>query len=305
MPTAALSTPAVDRNFRSPEGYRQVMQAYDQALRRLTVPHDFRMVPTPFGDTHLISAGPADASPVVLLHGWNSSAPGWWPQINALARLYRVYAPDTIGQGGRSAPTRPPVRGPAYGQWLTEMAANLGLRQAHWIGSSGGGWLILKLAEVCPSLIRSASLLSPAGIAPVRWSFLLRAVAAGMLFPTASTPARLARLISPPPLTVDMDHVTQDSPLILHLRSQPPPPVLPDHTLHRLTAPTLLLMGQHEVVFDLRRVTARARKDIPGPLRAEVLANAGHDLTYDQPQEVNAHLLRFLEQAEGLAAPSA
>lgn len=290
----------MDRLYRSRAGLEGVMQAYDRALTRLMVPYDLRIAPTRFGETHLISAGPADGPPVVLLHGWNTSAPGWWPQINTLARLYRVYAPDTIGQGGRSAPTRPSTRGPGYGMWLADLAANLGLDRAHWIGSSGGGWLILKLAEVRPSLIRSASLLSPAGIVPVRWSFLLRAVAAGMLFPTPSTPARLARLISPPPLKTDTDHVTQDSPLILYHRSQPPPPTLSAHSLHRLTAPALLLVGQHEVVFDRRRLITRARTHIPGLCQVKVLPDAGHDLTYDQPDKVNHILLQFLKQVEVL-----
>ncbi|MEW6567989.1 MAG: alpha/beta hydrolase [Chloroflexota bacterium] len=278
-------------------------QAYDAALRRLTVPYDHFVVETRFGVTHGLVAGPADASPVVLLHGWNTSAPGWWPQINALAHVHRIYAPDTIGQGGRSAPTRPSTRGPAYGQWLADVAQQLGLSPVDWIGSSGGAWLIFKLAEESPSRIRSASLISPAGLTSVRLAFLLRAAAAGLLFPTSSTPARFARLVSPPPLPLDEEHILHDAPLLLHLRSQPPPPTLPDRTLHRLSGPTLLLVGEHEVVFDRRRLIARAQRHIPGLMQVEVVTNAGHDLTYNQPEAVNARLLGFLDQVSAAAPP--
>jgi len=294
----------VERNFRSHAGYLEVMRAYDQALGHLRGPYEERAVNTRFGETHLLLAGPPDAPPVMLLHGWNTSAPGWWPQINALARAFRIYAPDTIGQGGRSAPTRPSTRGTAYGDWLADLAAKLGLRQAHWIGSSGGAWLVLKLGEVRPTLIRSASLLSPAGLVPVRLRFLLRALGAGMIFPTAATPARMGRLFSPPPLTVDESHIAQDAALTLHLRSQPPPPTLPAHSLRLLAAPTLLLVGEHEVVFDRRRLIARARKNIPGLVRVDVLPDAGHDLTYNQPDEVNRRLLQFLDEVEATQAPS-
>ncbi len=271
------------------------MQAYDRALCRLAVPYNHFVVETRVGVTHGLVAGPAEAPPVVLLHGWNAWAPGWWPQINALALHYCVYAPDTIGQAGRSAPTRPSMRGPAYGLWLMDVAAHLHLTRAHWIGSSGGAWLILKLAEQSPSLIATASLISPAGLVPVRLGFLLRALAAGMLRPSPSTPRRLARLVSPPPLPLDEQHLLDDAPMLLHLRSQPPPPTLPARTLHRLTAPTLLLVGEHEVVFDRRRLIARAQRHIPGLVQVDVVHRAGHDMTFDQPEEVNRRLLRFLE----------
>jgi pimeloyl-ACP methyl ester carboxylesterase len=288
--------------YRSREGYAEVMAAYQASLGRLLVPFEERMLPTRLGETHVLVTGPEQGRAVVLLHGWNTNAGGWWPQINALAHRYRLYAPDTIGQAGKSAPTRPSTRGPAYGEWLADVLDALELAQANLVGSSGGAWLILKLAGYAPDRIRAAALLSPAGIAPIRPAFALRAAAIGWLSPRQDTALRLARLTTPPPLPLDEDHIRADASYTLHFKGLLPPPTLPARTLRRLSAPTLLLVGQHEVVFNPASVLARARHSIPGLVAAEVVPGAGHDMTYDQPTWVNQRLLRFFEDAGPLAA---
>ena len=284
--------------YRSPEGYREVMACYEASLRRLTVPYDERMVQTRLGETQVLVAGAKSGRPLVLFHGWNTNAGGWWPQINGLALSCRVYAPDTIGQAGKSAPVRPSVHGPAYGQWAADVIEALGLRQAHVAGGSGGAWLILKLADVAPARIRSAVLLGPAGIAPIRLAFALRALAIGWLRPSEATPFELARLVNPPPLKRDEDHIRADAPYSLYFKSQLPPPTLPDRALRRLVAPTLLLVGRHELIFNPQAVMARARRLIPNLVAAELVEGAGHDLTYNQPDWINLRILRFLDEVE-------
>ena len=50
-------------------------------------------------------AGPADGTPVLLLHGWPELALSWAVQIEALASAgYRVLAPDNRGFGASDAP---------------------------------------------------------------------------------------------------------------------------------------------------------------------------------------------------------
>jgi pimeloyl-ACP methyl ester carboxylesterase len=288
--------------YRSPEGYAAVMASYQASLQRLRFPFQERMVPTRFGPTHVLSVGREQGRPVVLLHGWNTNAGGWWPQINALAGRCRLFAPDTIGQAGKSAPTRPSTRGPAYSHWLSDVLDGLDLRQPDLVGSSGGAWLILKLAEHAPDRIRTAILLSPAGIVRVRPGFALRAAAIGWLSPRQDTPLRLARLTTPPPLSLDEDHVRADAGYTLHFKGQLPPPTLSARALRRLSAPTLLLVGQHEVVFNPTAVVARAQREIPGLIAVEIVPGAGHDMTYDQPDRVNRRLLQFLAEAETDAA---
>ncbi len=251
-------------------------------------------VPTAYGSTHVVLAGPETAPPVVLLHGWNTNASGWWPQIQALAGLYRVVVPDTIGQAGRSSPTRPSTRGPAYADWLQQVLDALALRRPAFIGSSGGAWLTLKLAATEPERIGRAALLSPAGLAPIRLGFMLRYLAITCARPGQAAPARMARLISPPPMTLDEDHLRWQRALA-GFRGQLPPPILPDAAIRRLEAPTLVLVGRYEVVFDPTAVAARAQRLLPHAW-VEVVPHAGHDMTYDDPGWVNERLLRFLRE---------
>jgi pimeloyl-ACP methyl ester carboxylesterase len=289
-----LDDPA--RNYRSKAAHAAAMQAYDAMLRHVHVPWGALRVPTRFGTTHVLTAGPEAAPCVVLLHGWNACAAGWWPQIDALASHYRLYAPDTIGQGGRSAPSRPPTRGPSYGLWLADVLDGLGIACAFFVGSSGGAWLALKLAELAPDRMAAAALLGPAGIVPVRPGFAIRALLGGWLSPGEKGARRFAELVSPPPLTIDEAHYREGLPFAIGLRAQLPPPTLSDEALHTLGAPTLILTGEHEAVFDPRAVIARARK-IPGLRAAEILPGAGHDLTYDRPDEVSRRVVEFLDWA--------
>lgn len=53
---------------------------------------------------HVAVAGPADAEPLVLLHGWPQHWYAWRRLLGPLAEQYRVYAPDLRGFGWTDAP---------------------------------------------------------------------------------------------------------------------------------------------------------------------------------------------------------
>ena len=272
-----------------------VQAAYDEALARLVHPYEMTSVASSFGQTRVVIAGPAGAPALVLLHGWNTNSSGWWPQINAWAGEYRVYAPDTIGQAGRSAPVRPSVHSESYGRWVADVLNGLGLDRPALIGSSGGAWLILKLAGLDAGRIGCAVLLSPAGIAPIRIRFLVRYLALAASSTAEDLPRRQAELVSPHPLRIDPDHLRWQEPLARNYRGLRPPGRLPDRTLRRLAAPTLVLAGAREVIFDPRRVTDRCRRLMPN-VSAEILPDAGHDMTFDNPEGVNQRILNFLKE---------
>jgi len=271
------------------------LASYDAALARLRVRYETFGVPTRFGETHIVAAGPSEGLPIVLAHGWNGNSAGWWPQINTLAASFRLYAPDTIGQAGRSAPTRPSMRGPGYGLWLADVLDGLGLTRPALVGGSGGAWLILKLAEAAPERIGRAVLLSPAGFVPPRLDFLLRAAWVGVLRPDETTPLRYARLASPPPLQVDEADIRLGAAALLALKPQLPPPTIPDRSLRRLTAPTMILVGEHEAIFPPHAVLRRARRLLPGLVHAEIIALAGHNLSYEQAARVNERISGFVQ----------
>lgn len=60
--------------FRSPEAKRRYLDAYDDVLAQWPVPYQELTIPTPFGDTHVVSSGDTNSPPLVLLHATGTSS---------------------------------------------------------------------------------------------------------------------------------------------------------------------------------------------------------------------------------------
>jgi pimeloyl-ACP methyl ester carboxylesterase len=69
--------------------------------------HESLTVGTRLGDTHVLALGPEGAPPVVFLPGANALNPTCLKWFLPLAECHRLYAPDIVGQPGRSAQERP------------------------------------------------------------------------------------------------------------------------------------------------------------------------------------------------------
>ena len=70
-------------------------------------------------------------------------------------------------------------------------------------------------------------------------------------------------------------------------------PVFTDEELSQVTAPTLLLIGDHEIMYEPKKAIDNAARLIPN-LQAELVPNAGHILNSDQSKLVDARILQFL-----------
>lgn len=272
------------------------MAWYDGALARLPVPHESRVVPTRYGPTHVVTAGPAGAPPVVLLHALSANALSWTPQITALARDFRVYAPDIIGMAGRSAPRRLPYDGRSYADWLRQTLDGLAVRQASFVGMAFGCWLTLRLAALEPDRIARAALLSPAGFLPVRWKYLVPIIW-DVLFINDEQARRLShRLLAPPDVPLDPDATELLYLSIKHFQPVFEAPGLSPAQIRHLTAPTLVLVGEHEDVWSPRELLSHVRVTLPNLRAAELVPGAGHGLAASHPGWVNTRLLRFLRE---------
>lgn len=96
-------------------------------------------------DVHVEERG--SGAPLVLLHGFTGNAATWSPVRDLLARRHRVIAIDLIGHGATSAPADPSRY--AFERALddlTDIADQLGIDRATWLGYSMGGRLTLGLA---------------------------------------------------------------------------------------------------------------------------------------------------------------
>jgi pimeloyl-ACP methyl ester carboxylesterase len=114
----------------------------------------------------LLSAGPKDGEPVILLHGFPQFADVWTPLLTTLGRIgFRAVALD---QRGYSAGARP-VETEFYGaSELTSdviaLADALAWSSFHLIGHDWGGFIAWQLAAQNSDRVRSLSILSTAHI---------------------------------------------------------------------------------------------------------------------------------------------
>jgi pimeloyl-ACP methyl ester carboxylesterase len=69
---------------------------------------------------------------------------------------------------------------------------------------------------------------------------------------------------------------------------------IPDADLAALRHPTLLIVGDHERIFDPSAAVARARR-LFGDIETELLPGVGHLPNLQRPEIVNQHVRRFLD----------
>ena len=81
------------------------------------------------------------------------------------------------------------------------------------------------------------------------------------------------------------------------------PPVFTDEELQQVKPPTMLLVGDHEVVYNYNALADRAANLIP-TIETAVISSAGHALNLDQPDIVNQRILAFLQKEALLSEDS-
>jgi pimeloyl-ACP methyl ester carboxylesterase len=279
--------------YKSPEGHQAVMAHYDAAFQDMDLPYQATYVETRHGVTHAIVTGKAGGKALVVWHGLNAHSAAMTRWIAELAPHYCVYAIDTIGGMGKSAPNRPDKTGPAYGEWAADALEGLGLARANVIGVSNGGWLIVKLASVAPERIGSAVLVSAGGFRPISKRLILRMMPYLAFRPPAEAARRFMALLSPPGVAPAPDDMAVFDLCMAHFRLEQNPPVLRDEEIGSLDAPTHLMMGQYEVSFDPYRVIARGVRLLPNLISAEIVPGVGHMMVHPRPGWVMDRILAF------------
>lgn len=283
--------------FKTLEGQARYFAAYNETLALWPVPLEPFDVPTRFGQTHVNASGPADAPPLVLLHALAISSTMWYLNVEALSRTYRVYALDTISDKGKSVCIRPILTPLDFVDWLNDVFDALQLERAHVAGLSFGGFLALNLALATPERVTKLILLAPAAcLLPIRWQFYFR-LAAAILLPVLSAKLKQELLLGMPIVNgmLVMKQFLTPTDFRFDYNKFYIPPVYRDDVLRQLKTPTLLLLGEREVICDPRVALKRAVKLIP-QLETGLIPNAGHVLNLDQPERVNRHILEFLQK---------
>ena len=287
-----------DPIYRSPGGEAELAALYDEALARLGPDCETRRIGTSFGETHVILAGPEDGPPLVVLPGGNFLNPLCLSWFLPLADSFRLYAPDIVGQPGRSARTRPSARGDGHARWLGEVLDGLGLGMASFAGISYGAGLILRLAGLAPGRVAGAVLVSPAGIAagPI-WPMLRDAALPMLVYRVRPNRERLLRAARPLLTEPVEPYVRQLGLVYRHVKLDGElPRAATKEELAGYRAPTLLFAAENDLFFPANRVILRAKKIIPD-LETETLPGSRHVPSRDAFTHINARTAAFLNPA--------
>ncbi len=290
--------------FRSATAKEQFFKLYDMRAKKWPVDSETRLEDTFYGQTFVRISGPVGAPPLVLLHGAAGNSLQWMPNIEALSKSYRVYAVDIIYDYGRSTYTQIIKNPDELVNWLDELFSAFELdSHINLMGLSYGGWLTCQYALRFPGRLDKIVLLAPAGtVLPLRLEWIMRAV-------LCLVPHRYFTKSFMYWLLEDLAQKDEASRIMLEgevdaaflrLRCFKPsrlvnPTVLEDEELQSIKVPTLYLVGEHEKIYSAQKAIQRLHKAAPH-IKAEVIPNAGHDLTIVQAEMVNTKVLEFLKQ---------
>jgi len=185
--------------YKSREGEAEIQALYDEALGGLGLRYESLTVGTRAGHTHVIVVGREDAPPVIFLPGGNFLNPTCLRWFSPLAADHRLYAPDLVGQPGRSSQTRPSPKGDGHARWVEDVLDGLGLRRVPLLGLSYGAGVAIRTLGYAPERVSRAALVSPAAVAAGPMPRILFDVALPMLLyrlrPTRERLLRAARPI--------------------------------------------------------------------------------------------------------------
>lgn len=281
------------------KGYKELVALYDDTFTRLSNPSRARFINTIFGKTHLVSSGSPQSKPVLVLHGAASNAAGCWPLINGLASQYFVHAPDAPRQLGKTQPFRLSSWNKDYGKWLADVLDKLEIERVRVVGFSFGGWMACKLAVYAPERIEKLVLISPIGIAPFRFKYLLQAPARMVWMLLSRSDASIhsfAKLIAGPTASNQLIEEMSISARVFlkNFYFQDTPYRFSATDLRRIVSPTLLLAGRNDSFFNPEIVVSRIRNELPNA-QTEVIPDAGHVLMFEKPELINTMVEKFLE----------
>ena len=266
--------------------------------------------------TRYLTAGSGPA--VILLHAAGENASDWQWVLPSLAQTHRVYAPDLPGFSEAENTDRGATYSPDFfARFVATFLSVLGVDRAAVIGNSLGGLSALNFALTEPSRVTALGLLDSAGLGREIHPTFLALVAPGvgdLAVTWGKTPlGSLQRLALRTPLLfarperapkewyVEQYRLAQLpnflTATLASLRAQIGPGgqrrVLLDE-LPRLEMPTLIVWGEHDLVFPVAQ-----GRDAIGRLRDGHLAlipDCGHLPHVEQPAQCAAVLSSFLRR---------
>jgi pimeloyl-ACP methyl ester carboxylesterase len=313
----------ISQFYKTQEGYEAIRNWYDSLVAKFDFDHEFQYVDTRYGKTHIIVAGNKDAPPLILVQGLAGTAPLWYHQIPVFAKHFRVFALDTPGQPGKSDLNPPSFTQNGYSFWLNDVMDSLGIQRASFLGVSTGGWFLTKFSLYAPHRIDRMILVSPTGFIRARIPFKI-------WFDNIKNKKKNGQLSLESDLNArdyfpgkgvkryDRELAKAMALSTRHFRLQNSVGVVNDKTgkivfskaigftrkmffaepksvLKKVTTNCLVILGDHEVLYNSKKLKVKLEKLIPS-FSVHIISDSGHSVVFDDPEVFNKIALDYLLQ---------
>ncbi len=255
---------------------------------------------------NLRSSGSNDGVPLLLLHGSHATSRWWEPFFAVLPDSIHAIAPDLRGCG-RSTQTDTGYDITNQAEDVSDLVAALDLTDFDLVGHGSGGAIAIEFALRHPQKLHSLILVDSVPIegafTPLQGLQLLsqmredrpllrRALAA--LMPTA-----------PPPTMTDSEFKSFFEQLVEDAAAMAPAAYTALAEAlnrwnrleegHRLTLPTLLLLGTEDTIVE-RDAATRTLLAIPGAANLEILRGLGHSPMIESPVVLAERIIEFITE---------
>jgi len=282
--------------YKTPEIKAQFMEIYDEKMTEWPVPYEDVFVETKYGTVHAIASGPEDAPPMLLLHASGVAGWSWKYNVGTLSQNYRTYAIDLISDVGKSeyADMKHIMKnGRDEADLYAEIADRLGVEKSLVVGASEGGFVGSNYAMYYPERVEKLALLGPMGYAGAFKSSMM--IMFAQFFPLEPIQDSTFRWAFSDAAVLKADYEEWFR-LVMsgyNANAKIMPMPFSAEERQRLSVPVLFVFGTRDnLVGDPEAATALVQ-DIPN-VQVEVL-EAGHLMGGEEPEQVNALILKFFE----------
>lgn len=259
---------------------------------------------------HYVEWGPAEAKPVVLLHGITGHARVWDHLARSLQDRYRVLALDQRGHGDSEAPADADYRIAVMVEDLAGFAAAVGLERFSLVGHSMGGRIAIAYAAGHPERVERLVIvdigpdISPEGLKRVRDMMASAPEAIPSEDWAVEYVRRLNPLYDPAELRHRVRHGLRRLPdgtltwkysrgLRDMMREGRRDPVDLWEPLRRIPCPTLVIRGSESDILSpevAKKMTEALREG-----RLVEIPRGGHTVPGDRPEEFDRIVRSFLD----------
>lgn len=227
-------------------------------------------------------AAPADAPPLVLIHGSGLSGRYMVPTARLLAQDFPVYVPDIPGYGDSEDPGEV-LNIPQMSDWLVAWMDAIGLERASFLGNSFGCQVIVDLAMRYPERVDRLILQGPTTPPDERstfWQFIR------WRQNEPYNPEMLGEVTAPEYGKAGLWR------MIRSYVFQVTDPV--EEKVRHIEAPTLVVRGEHDPITHQAFAEMLARRLPRGELL--ILPDVAHTLVFTAPGPLAEVTRRFMEE---------